>query len=194
MAKAIIVTGTPGVGKSRLAKALAKRLGVQLVELGLFVRKERLYSGRDVERGSYILDEERLGRRLRGMLAGGRDLVISTHYLGRLFPRRAVRLVLVLRLDPVILYRRLRDRGWTRKKAWENVESELIDICLFDAEKSVGEGKVFEINTTSKWAGQVLREAMGIIEGKRSGGHRVNWLRTYDPLALGRRLLWTSVS
>ncbi len=188
MAKAIIVTGTPGVGKSTLAKALAKRLGFHFAELGFLVGKERLYTGRDVGRGSYLLDEERLRRRLRGPLTSGEGLIISTHYIGRLLPRSAVRLVLVLRLDPVILFRRLRDRGWKRRKAWENVESELIDICLFDAAKAVGEGKVFEINTTSKSAGQVLREAVRIIDGKRTRGQRVNWLRTYDPLILGRRL------
>lgn len=188
MAKAIIVTGTPGVGKSRLAKALAKRFGLQLVELGLLVKKEKLYSGRDRERRSYVLDEEGLARRLRGLLTNHGDLVISTHYLGSLLPRRAVRLVLVLRLDPTILYGRLRDRGWTRRKAWENMESEVIDVCLFDAAQAVGIGKVFEINTTSKPASRVLREAMEIIAGKRRRGRRVNWLRTYDPSVLGRLL------
>ncbi len=95
---------------------------------------------------------------------------------------------MVLRLDPTILYRRLRRRGWTRRKAWENVESEVIDVCLFDAAQAVGIGKVFEINTTSKVASRVLREAMEIIAGTGRRGRRVNWLRTYDPSVLGRML------
>ena len=93
-----------------------------------------------------------------------------------------------MRLDPVLLWRRLRARGWSRSKTWENVESELLDICYFDAVRALGRRRVFEIDTTGRSKLRILREVLGLIE-KTPKKHalRVDWLSIYDPVELGRR-------
>ena len=194
MPKLIIITGTPGVGKSTLSRALAQRLGVPFIDLGEFVKTERLHVGFDRSLGSLIIDEKRVRGRLADILVSSGKIVVASHTVGRIVPRGADSFAIVLRLDPVLLYRRLLRKGWTRRKIWENVESELLDVCYFDAVQSLGAERVFELDTGSLSKVRVLQKALKILGGKRGAVHRVNWLNRYDPIVLERKLTWKNIS
>lgn len=187
MARVIVVTGTPGVGKSVLATRLARELGLEFVDLGKVVKAWGLHSGYDTVRRSYMIDEALVRRNWPKIVGNG--VVMATHFLATGPRLRSPTVAFVLRLDPLALWRRLRARGWGRRKAWENVESELLDSCYFDAVRVLGKRRVVEIDTTGKSASQTFREALGLVQGKAKGrGRRVDWLRVYDPIELGRRL------
>lgn len=180
-----MVTGTPGVGKSRLARGLSRSEGFTHVDLSRMVRKERLYTRFDRTRGSYVLNESRIRRRLEVISESPKKIIITYHTVGKFLPEHRVRCALVLRLDPAILYRRLRARSWTRRKAWENTEAEILDSSLQGAMRLLGKGRVYEIDTTKKSARHVHREALMVLSRstKSRGGH-VNWLSLYDPVEL----------
>jgi len=96
---------------------------------------------------------------------------------------------LVLRLDPVVLYKRLRARQWTKSKAWENTEAEILDVCLQESLSLLGPRKVHEIDTTRKSAAEVCREASKVLSRGNTGRSGiVNWLARYDPLELERTI------
>ncbi|MGC9071715.1 MAG: AAA family ATPase, partial [Acidilobus sp.] len=77
----IIVAGTPGVGKSTFASALAEFLGCKVVEPSR-IAVERSLGTPDPERdGTLIIDEDRLLEAVRGE-ARGRCTIIATHYPG----------------------------------------------------------------------------------------------------------------
>ena len=188
MATIILITGTPGVGKTVLAKSLSGKSGFKLVELGQLVRKERLYTHFDRARKTYIVDERKLRMRLVALSRSPERIVLSTHLIGSL-PKASVKMALVLRLDPVVLYNRLRARGWTKRKAWENTEAEILDVCLQEARLLLGTRKVFEIDTTRKSAPSVYKEARRALSRGRAGRSQVvNWLARYDPIELERAL------
>ncbi len=190
MSRLLLVLGTPGVGKSTAARSLAKKLGLQLVEVGALVKREKLYQRFDKGTKSYVMDEERVRRRLQALISY-KDAIITTHSVGLTILPRWVRLAIVLRLDPMVLYYRLRAKRWRRQKAWENMESELVDVCLEEAVRLFGRDKVFEIDTTSKSPSRVVSEALKIVKGEtRVSRLQVDWLSTYDPVALGRKLGW----
>ena len=189
MASIILITGTPGVGKTVLAKSLSRNSGFKLVELSNLVRKERLYTRFDRARKTYVVDEGKLRKRLEALSRSSERIVLSTHLIGGFLPKASVKMALVLRLDPVVLYRRLRGRGWTKRKAWENTEAEILDVCLHESRLLFGPRKVYEIDTTRKSAGAVNREALHALSGGRNGrSGLVNWLARYDPLELERML------
>jgi adenylate kinase len=189
LASIILITGTPGVGKTVLAKSLSRKSGFKLVELGQLVRKERLYTRFDLPRKTYIVDERKLRKRLEVLSRSSERIVLPTHLIGRFLPKASVKLALVLRLDPIVLYKRLRARGWTKRKAWENTEAEILDVCLQESLLLLGPQNVYEIDTTRKSAGAVYREVLRAVSGGRTGrSGLVNWLARYDPVELERTL------
>src|SRR5260370_35470458 len=70
---------------------------------------------------------------------------------------------IVLRLDPVILAKRLHERNWPKLKIWENVESEMIDVSLYDSLKVLGKTKVLEIDATGKRPEELVREILRVF-------------------------------
>ena len=189
MANITLITGTPGVGKTVLAQNLSRKSGFTLVELGNLVRKEGLYTRFDKARKTYIVDEGKLRKRLEMLSRSSERVVLPTHLIGRFLPKDSVKTALVLRLDPVVLYKRLRARGWTKRKAWENTEAEILDVCLQESRLLLGTRKVFEIDTTRKSAASVYKEALRVLSRRRTSRSRiVNWLARYDPVELERNL------
>ena len=185
-----LVLGTPGVGKSRLARSLGRQLGLEVIELGRLVKEEKLYKRFDIRTKSYEIDEKRVRHYLQNNTSK-RGVVIATHSVGKTVASKRVRLAIVLRLDPVSLYRRLRARGWTGQKAWENVESEIVDVCLEEAVRLFGIAKVVEIDTTKLTPSNVLSKALEAVNIKRKFPRpRVDWLSVYDPLDLEKNLRW----
>ena len=150
--KIIIVTGTPGVGKTVLARLLAKKIGFTFSSLGDLVRKERLHKGFDRKARSYIIDERSVRRKLEGYFEDHREkgIVFETHSVNSILPKTRGMIAIVLRLDPVILAKRLHARNWPKLKIWENVESEMIDVSLYDSLKVLGKNRVLEIDATGK--------------------------------------------
>ncbi len=189
MANIIVIIGTPGTGKTTVAKKLMRKLRYTHVEFSRLVKAEKLYIGRDTERRALVVDEERVRKRIESLSQSSKGLVLSTHQLGKAVPKSLITVALVLRLDPVILYGRLRRRGWTKRKAWENAEAEIVDVSLQDALSLLGKSKVRQIDTTRKSAEKVVEDATHILERKRRARFTsVNWLAMYDPVELERTL------
>ena len=172
-----------------MAESLSKKWGFKLIELNRLIRKEKLYTRFDRVRRTYVVDEVKLRRRLEALSRSSERIVLPTHLVGRFLPKASVKLALVLRLDPIILYERLRARRWTKRKAWENAEAEILDVCLRDSRRLLGPRKVYEIDTTRKSAAEVYKEALrALLRGRTGRSGVVNWLSRYDPLELERTL------
>jgi adenylate kinase len=189
LANIILVTGTPGVGKTALARSLSRQSGFSLLELSSLVREEKLYNRFDRSRRSYVIDERKLRRRLQALSQSSEKIVLPTHLIGGFLPKAAVKFALVLRLDPIVLYKRLRSRGWTKQKAWENTEAEILDVSLQQSRLLLGPRKVYEIDTTHKSIKTIFKEASRALSRERAGRSGVvNWLARYDPIELERVL------
>jgi adenylate kinase len=177
--RVILVTGTPCVGKTSVARLLTSKLDAFYVNLTELAMHENLISGKDKERDSIIVDEIRMRRKIREIVehCDRKHIIIDGHYAVSVVPKRLVTHVFVLRRDPVELQKLMQQCGFSGRKLWENLASEILDICLVDALNVHGEGKVCELDATGKSVEEVVSEILDILDGqKKCRVGVVDWL------------------
>jgi adenylate kinase len=192
LVKIIIVTGTPGVGKTVLSRILARETGSVYLNLGEHVKKKKLYNRFDPSSRSYVIDERRLRKSLLEFFKthARMNIVVETHWLGRFMPKRPGMVAIVVRLDPIVLAIRLQARRWPKRKIWDNVESELIDLSMYEALKFLGAKRVYQVDATRNRPLELFRQAHRLLSsGKGWNGVSPNWLDRHDPIELSRKIL-----
>jgi adenylate kinase len=175
----ILLTGTPCVGKTSVARLLTSKLEAFYVNLTELATHENLILGKDEQRDSLIVDEPRMRCKMREKIEHnkGRDIVIDGHYAVNVVPKKLVTHVFVLRRDPVELRKLMERCGFSERKLWENLASEILDVCLVDALNVHKEGIVCELDATNKSAEETVREILDILNGcKKCYVGIVDWL------------------
>jgi len=178
MKRIIIVTGTPCVGKTSVSKKLAAKLDALHVDLAELVKREKLYCGIDKERNSIIADLDKVSQRIKEVIQEAKgDVIIDGHYAVHVVNPKTVDFVFVLRKDPRRLKALMERRGYSGKKLWENLEAEILDVCLMEAIDVCGKDKVCEIDTTDMSIDEAVDEVLKVINGERKCGVGiVDWL------------------
>ncbi len=189
MRKIIIVTGTPGTGKTSVSQRLSKDLNCIYINTSELALKHGAAHEDPTGRDTAVIKEDVLIRELRQIVANslGRCIVIDSHYPGILeFLEKYDPLVIVLRATPETLIKRLEKRGWNRNKVLENAEAELLGIV--DQEAREVFSKVYSIDTTGKSVDETLKIIYGLIEDPyRIGGkleEPIDWLEKQDSVVL----------
>jgi adenylate kinase len=176
--RVILVTGTPCVGKTTLARQLAKTLNALYVNLTELAEKEHLTIAEDKERQTKIVNEEKMRRKLRAIIDKAEsDIIIDGHYAAAVTPKSHVTHVFVLRRNPMELRAFMEKNGFQGFKLWENLASEILDVCLVEAVRKQGKSKVCELDVTGKTVDAVAGEVMAVLDCRkkcRVGG--VDWL------------------
>lgn len=182
---ALVIAGTPGVGKSSVAQRLAQRTGRPHLDLAKLVIERGLHTGFDEERGAYVVDIRRCREYLDQVLTCRE--VLDTHVVEAI-PSSKVSRVFVLRLDPLQLRERLSSRGYPERKIRENVEAEVLGVVLADAISHFGEEKICEVDTTNLSVDEVVQVILDALTREevprnlRPGS--VDWLTKYHNLLL----------
>jgi adenylate kinase len=173
-----VVTGTPGVGKSLFSKRLASEIGATPIDVGKVALQEGFVVGTDVQRRSKIVDMKALSKWVRSLLHEVKGpVILEGHYVSAVVPNHLADLVIVLRCDPKELMKRLRRRRISRKKVYENVAAEVLDVCLVNALESFDKKKVCEIDTTRRTLNSIIREAKEVVDGRIAPTFgKVDWL------------------
>jgi adenylate kinase len=180
MFKCLVIAGTPGVGKTSVARIIAEKVGGLQVDLSELVVNEGLYEYFDDQTGSYVIDEARVSRRVKEICSGGRPVVVATHY-PEVLDEVIVDKVAVLRLNPVVLWDRLRSRGWSDRKVAENVMAEVLSVVLSNAISKFGVERVVEVDTTGRSIIEVADEVLEKVSKGYTQEKFIDWLNTVDP-------------
>lgn len=183
-----IITGTPGVGKTTVSMVLAELLEASHVNLSELAANENFITGYDEPRDTSIADMEKLKREVAGIIDSFQgSLIIEGHYSHDIIPPKSVTMAFVLRRAPWELEIELKKRGYSPEKVKENVEAELISVCLSETIENMDSGKVCEIDSTGKDVEEVVGELVAIIEGRKPCCFGcIDWLSRSDAEAFLR--------
>lgn len=184
--RVFLVTGVPGTGKTTVALMLASRVGGAHIELSELAMREGLVTGFDELRETHIVDPEGMREKIFRVIEDGEGpLVFDGHFASEVVPSEKVSLAFVLRRAPWRLEEELRSRGYCEGKVRENVEAELLDVCLVEAIESLGEERVCEVDTTASTPEEVVEELMAVVRGLRPCRRRiVDWLGHPESMGL----------
>ncbi|KAJ6977906.1 adenylate kinase isoenzyme 6 [Populus alba x Populus x berolinensis] len=143
----ILITGTPGTGKTTTASALAEATQFRHINIGDLVKEKNLHDGWDDQFDCYIINEDLVCDELEDIMEEGGNIV---DYHGcDFFPERWFDQVVVLQTDNSVLYDRLSKRGYSETKISNNMECEIFQVLLEEAKESYPEGIVVALRSDS---------------------------------------------
>ncbi|MCL5876207.1 MAG: adenylate kinase family protein [Candidatus Bathyarchaeota archaeon] len=169
MKRVILITGTPCVGKTTTAKALAAKLNAEYINLTEFAKTNNLTLGDDEARCTVIVDEEKMQQQLGENIEASQNpnIIIDGHFASAVTPTQHVAHVFVLRRHPKELKAFMEKAGYSGSKMWENLQAEIIDVCLGEAVE-VHAGRVCEMDVTGKAVEDVVREILDVLEKRKT--------------------------
>jgi adenylate kinase len=177
--RVILITGTPSVGKTTVAKHLAAKLDALYINLTEFANKHGLILGEDQQRNTNIINEEKMRTKIAETINATEksSIIVDGHYAAAIVPKPYVTRVFVLRRNPIELRKFMEKRGFSGAKLWENLASEILDVCLVEAFSEQEKEKVCELDVTGRTAANVAREVLAILEKrKKCSANGVDWL------------------
>ncbi len=154
----IIITGTPGTGKTSVAEEISKRTGWQVIRAKDLVNRE-------------YIDTRKLRMKAFWKIKKMDSAILEGHLFCEV--KLPVDAVIVLRARPDVLLKRLEPRGYPRKKLLENVMAEMLDYCLSKAEARYG--SVWQIDTTHRTATQTAETILEALESNSRIWEPVDW-------------------
>ena len=156
--KTIIVTGTPGTGKTALSKKLAKTLNLHYLDVNSIIKKYNLSEGYDRKRKTKIIDTKKLNsaiiREINNYNKNSNNIntskkpaknnkkiktpsgIIIDSHLSHYLPEKYVDLCIVTKCTLKTLEKRLKKKKYGKNKVRENLDAEIFDICLNEAKEN----------------------------------------------------------
>jgi len=144
MMAVIIVSGTPGTGKTYLAKRLAKSLGFKYTDVKRVISKNKLKERYDRKRRTYVVDEKKLAKILEKMIRDSDENLVIESHMSHFVDPELVDLCIITKCELKTLEKRLKNKGYNKEKVRENLDCEIFDICLNEAKENGHKTKIVD--------------------------------------------------
>ncbi|MBT4150795.1 AAA family ATPase [Candidatus Woesearchaeota archaeon] len=139
--KLIVISGTPGTGKTTWAKILAKKLGYTRIDLHDHYKD--ISTGYNRSKQAYDIDVTKFKKLVNGFK---KNIILDSH-IAHLLPKTDLCIVLTCS-NLKKLEKRLKERKYSKKKIRENLDAEIFQICLNEAKENGH--KVVTFDTSKK--------------------------------------------
>ena len=159
----VVVTGSPGVGKTSVARALGKILKCGVLNERQLALEKGI--GRwDESEDELVIPVAEFGKVVGAVFAGEKDIIVEGHLLCEL--KLKPDFVVLIRADPELLEARLRGRRYSEEKVQDNVFCEGIDYCKKHVERNYSKERIVEVQS-----GKSIKETLDrIIKGLKEKG------------------------
>jgi len=178
--KTIFLTGTPGTGKTTVAKLLYDKLSavnlVKLIDINEIAIENDFVLEYNYEKDYKVIDIDKLDKKLTEIINNDKKeffddksqfqskITIVEGHLSHLCS--GADKVIVLRVNPPVLEKRLDSRNYVESKIRDNLESEALGLCSSEAYEKYG-GSVNEIDSSNLSPFDVVNLCMDIIFDKK---------------------------
>ena len=160
----ILVTGTPGTGKTTNARKIAHALKLAYVNVTSIINSHPEVIEKIEKRVRII--KPTLKKLLEKTLP--KSFVIDTHLI-EYTPK--VDIMVVLRCEPTELKKRLKKRKYTKEKIRENLEVEILDYFT----QSTNLKKIIEIDTSKRTSNANVKKVVNMIKNKKWNKGSIRW-------------------
>ncbi len=159
----IIITGSPGVGKTSAAKALGKKLGCPMLNEKQFALEEKIGKW-NPEEDELVIPLIPYAKALNKLFTKKKNIIIEGHLLCEL--KAKPDFIILIRLNPELLEGRLHLRNYSEEKVQDNVFCEGIDYCKKHLLRNYPEKKIIEVQS-----GKSIKDTLDrIIKGLKEKG------------------------
>lgn len=158
----LVITGNPGVGKHTLAKIVARKLSLDLIEINTIAIKNNAIKSKDSL--GYVVDLRKLAVSLRDHV-NKKNLLVG-HLAPYVLQKSDASMVAVIRRSPYELTSVYKKRGYGAQQIASNLSSEIIGVCMYDAVKKFGKNKVAEFNNTALKPETTADKIINTFKGK----------------------------
>jgi len=161
----ILITGTPGAGKTEISKELAKIMDLEYVNV-----KEIINNHKEVV-DEIDNDELVINTKLKKILLKElpKDCIYETHLI-EYCPIPDI--YIILRTNPLELKKRLFERKYPKQKIMDNLEVEILDYFT----QKIKSKKVIEFDTSKGSAKINAKKIMELLVLKKYGKGKISWI------------------
>ncbi len=156
------------------------------MELTRYAETHDLVDSVDPDRDTKIIDLERFKASIAELLGENPLIVIDGHYAQDLVDEADVSKILVLRKAPWELKTVLEARNYSRDKVRENVEAEIMGVCLNESLEAFPSELVYEIDTTGRTVEETLNDAQKAVQSPHGTEYPIDWMTYSETLELLR--------
>ncbi|KAI5180414.1 adenylate kinase [Nematocida sp. AWRm80] len=132
MGPRILITGTPGVGKTTLSKYIGKITGYKILSLSDIIAKKHLYSNKCNMYNTLEYSPGKVMKYLKKKTNDGKGYIIDTHDPESV-SQIEIDVIIVLSADTKVLQQRYLERGYNQSKIDVNIQVEIMEVPYNDA-------------------------------------------------------------
>lgn len=182
--KIIIISGTPGCGKTSVAIEISKLIESKIISLNELAISDNFSLEYDQKRNTYIVDFEvfrpYILKKIKKLEKINPPFLILESHFSDIIPNNYLDFVFILRCDPDELYNRLKNRKYSKEKIIENIQAEILGNCVnYFIQKNI-QVPFFEIDTTRISINTAANIIVDIVLGKKDGNEyqvgKIDWL------------------